>query len=193
MHSVKSPLIITHRPMLHSFLRVNYLLLIVFCAELLLLFLLFNLEPVVEILSRRNQILELGLLNSLWLSPLWPLFDARSRFQNYKQVKDLLYLHRGNLRLAKLFAVSSCQRQAVIAAADELGLGKECRQLFHQMGYRWYHLLPDVILRKPWFVFSPAWLRFTFFVPAYRPKVDFAALAAQQPEPEMAELPVPLY
>ena len=47
--------------------------------------------------------------------------DARSRWQNYKQIKDYLYGFGYRERIFKPLLKSSCQRQAALIAAEELG------------------------------------------------------------------------
>ena len=100
--------------------------------------------------------------------------DGFSRFQNYKQVKDQLFLNGYQERLLKPLLRSSCQREAAILAGDELGLGKQVRDHFYEKGYRWYHIIPDFVFQYPFFFFTAYFWRTTFFTPYYRSKVDYS-------------------
>ena len=111
--------------------------------------------------------------------PLFSQLDARSRYQNYKQLKDQLFLYGFDTRIFKPILQSRCQRDAALAAAGELGYGERCRGYFRKCGYRWYHLVPDFIFQRPYFVLSRAFWRKTFFMPTYRPKVDFIMMAGK--------------
>ena len=99
--------------------------------------------------------------------------DAYSRFQNYKQVKDQMFLNGYQERQLKPLLKSSCQRQAAYLAADELGFGKGVKSYFHCKGYRWYHIIPDFVFHDPRFFFSYFFWRTTFFTPYYSPKVNY--------------------
>lgn len=99
--------------------------------------------------------------------------DGYSRFQNYKQIKDQIYLNGLQERMLKPLAKSSCQREAAILAGFELGLEKEIKKYFLKLGYRWYHVLPDFVLKNPLFFFTPLFWRTTFFAPYYKPKVNY--------------------
>jgi hypothetical protein len=99
--------------------------------------------------------------------------DGYSRFQNYKQVKDQMFLNGYQERQLKPLLKSSCQRQAANLAADELGFGKEIKSYYHREGYRWYHIIPDFVFHNPRFFFSAFFWRTTFFTPYYSPKVNY--------------------
>ena len=105
--------------------------------------------------------------------PLFSQLDARSRYQNYKQIKDQLFLYGFDKRIFKPILQSRCQRDAALTAAEELGYGNRCRNYFRTCGYRWYHLVPDFIYRVPYFLLTGVFWRRTFFMPTYHPKVDF--------------------
>ena len=76
--------------------------------------------------------------------------DARSRWQNYKK--------------------SSCQRQAALIAAEDLGYRARVEAFFWSHGYRWYHIPPDFVFAHPQFLWSRHFWRTTFFAPTYHPK-----------------------
>jgi hypothetical protein len=99
--------------------------------------------------------------------------DARSRYQNYKQIKDHLYLNGYHERILRPMLKSMCQRDAALVAANELGMGKICALYFRNHGYRWYHLIPDFMFDQPLFLFSKYFWTSTFMVPTYQPKVNF--------------------
>lgn len=116
---------------------------------------------------------EVILLSFLMALPLFSQLDARSRYQNYKQIKDQLFLYGFDKRIFKPVLKSRCQRDAALAAAEELGYGDKCRAYFRASGYRWYHIVPDFVLHAPGFFLSGAFWRRTFFMPTYQPKVNF--------------------
>jgi hypothetical protein len=107
-------------------------------------------------------------LIALSLFPLFTQLDARSRFQEYKRVKDQLTRYGPDMRIFKSVAGSRCQRDAALAAARQLGYAKLCRFYFCAAGYRWYHLLPDFVKRHPRILISAAFWRTTFFMPTFQ-------------------------
>ena len=110
-------------------------------------------------------------LIALSLFPLFTQLDARSRFQEYKRVKDQLTRYGPDRRIFKSVAGSRCQRDAAHAAARQLGYAKHCRFYYRAAGYRWYHVLPDFVKRHPRFLISAAFWRTTFFMPTYPDKM----------------------
>ena len=106
--------------------------------------------------------------------------DGFSRYQNYKQVKDQLYLNGYQERLLKPLLRSSCQREAAILAGTELGLEPEVKAYYYNRGYRWYHIIPDFVFQYPWFFFSLYFWRTTFFTPYYRSKVNYDLIDLSQ-------------
>jgi hypothetical protein len=116
---------------------------------------------------------ELLLVSFFTVLPLFSQLDVRSRYQNYKQLKDQLFLYGFDRRIFKPILQSRCQRDAALAAAEELGYGERCRAYFKTCGYRWFHLVPDFVFRTPRFLLTRAFWRKTFFMPTYRPRVDF--------------------
>ena len=96
--------------------------------------------------------------------------DGYSRFQNYKQIKDQLYLNGYHDRLLKPLSKSSCQRAAAILAGDELGIKNKITYYFFSRDYRWYHIIPDFVFDNPLLFFTPYFWRSTFFTPYYKPK-----------------------
>ena len=97
-------------------------------------------------------------------------FDAMSRYQNYKQAKDLFFENGFKLRIANLYAISRCQRDAVKIAARDLGIEKQLIGHYKNLGYRWYHLLPDFIFKRPNLIFTKKYWQRTLFVKKYYSK-----------------------
>ncbi|MCK9239372.1 hypothetical protein [Desulfocurvus sp.] len=97
------------------------------------------------------------------------LLDGFSRFREYRRIKAMLSRHGWNRRIFALVAGSRCQRDAALQAAREAGHGCRARRLFHAMGYRWYHLLPDAVARNPLRFFQPRFLR-SSFLPGKAPR-----------------------
>ena len=108
----------------------------------------------------------------LWLGVLWILgqLGARSRYQNYKQIKAQLLQYGFDKRIVRPVLKSRCLRDAAQAAADDVGHGNRCRRHFLSHGYRGFHLLPDFAFRTPHFVLTAYFWRTTFFAPVYRPR-----------------------
>jgi hypothetical protein len=106
--------------------------------------------------------------------------DGYSRYQNYKQIKDQIYLNGYQERLLKPLSKSSCQRAAVILAGDELGIKRIIEKYFYDRGYRWYHVIPDFVFKDPLLFFTVYFWRTTFFSPYYKPKIDFNNLVISE-------------
>jgi len=96
--------------------------------------------------------------------------DAYSRFQNYKMVKDMLYQHGYREFFLKPFSRSRCQRDAVTEAATQLGLNTNVDLYFKRLGYRWYHIIPSVLLENPLVMLTKNYWYTTFFVSYYKSK-----------------------
>jgi hypothetical protein len=149
-------------------------------AEIFLIISLFRIFDVAYWMQNEYIVLKLALLFIIFIAPIFPQCDARSRYQNYKQVKDHLYMYGFQPRIIKPFSNSRCQRDAVIAAAEELGMENECASYFIQKGHRWYHILPNFLYHKPGYLFQKAFWLNTFFVKYYPSKIDFAAVVKKQ-------------
>lgn len=123
------------------------------------------------------HLLTFRVLAMLCLFPLFTQLDARSRFQEYKKIKDQLFRYGPDRRIFKSVARSRCQRDAALAASRQLGYATECRIYFTNSGYRWYHLLPGFVKAHPCHLISAVFWRTTFFTPTYpsrtRPILDF--------------------
>ncbi len=159
---------------LASYLRAGLFLHVMTLAELALLWTVSWCLPILgEDAVIAGDFHELMILSFLVALPLFSQLDARSRYQNYKQIKDQLFLYGFDKRIFKPVLRSRCQRDAALAAAEELGYGKRCRAHFKGCGYRWYHLVPEFVLHAPGFFLTGMFWRRTFFMPTYQPKVDF--------------------
>lgn len=90
------------------------------------------------------------------------LMDAFSRYREYRRIKRMLANRGWDRRIFLLVAGSRCQRDAALQAARETGLGCRARRLFRALGYRWYHLFPDAVLKNPLMFFHPRFLRSSF-------------------------------
>lgn len=97
-------------------------------------------------------------------------FDAYNRYQNYKMVKDLLYRHGFRELLVKPFSKSSCQRDAAAEAARQLEMKEKAAKYFYRLGYRWYHIIPSILVENPMTFFTKMYWVSTFFVPRYKSK-----------------------
>ena len=112
---------------------------------------------------------------ALGLLTLFTQLDARSRYQEFKKVRDQLILFGVNRRIFKSVSGSSCQRGAALAAARQLGVAKQCSDYFRAEGYRWYHLTPDFLIRQPETLLFAGFWRTTFFLPTYRTRCPMEA------------------
>jgi hypothetical protein len=89
--------------------------------------------------------------------------DAYGRYQNYKQVKDLMHIYGFQKRLLKPFMLSRCQRNAACVAAKDLKLEKEVKMYIASLGYLWYHIFPDAFIANPQVLFKRVfWERILF-------------------------------
>ncbi len=108
-------------------------------------------------------------LLAIWLSsiPVFAQLDARSRYQNYKLLRDLFYLYGFKYRFVRALRHSRCQRDAAYVAALESGFSTRLSRYYLKCGYRWYHLLPDFIWTKPAYLLSRHFWKTTFFARTY--------------------------
>lgn len=105
--------------------------------------------------------------------PFFSQFDAYGRYQNYKQIKDVLFEMSFDTRLIKPFMYSKCQRDAVVIAGDDLGIGSEIRKYYRGQGYRWYHVLPDAFVKNPLVLFYGLFWKRILFTKHYELKNFF--------------------
>lgn len=88
------------------------------------------------------------------LASLLFLLDALSRFKEYRKLKTKAFCKRR----AYLLKGSRCQRNVAIAA-----WGRKARDFYNELGYKWYYVIPDTLLKEPTKVFSKKYLKATFF------------------------------
>ena len=161
---------------LFGYIRTGYLLHIVTIAELLILSQLYSWFNIDEWLREGPFAIKMICLLPFLSFPLFPQLDARSRYQNYKMFRDHFYNYGFQPRIIKPFIKSRCQRDAVIAAAEELGLEAMCKKHFYEKGYRWYHLLPDFVFSKPTYLIKRLFWSTTFFARHYTPRTTMTMI-----------------
>ena len=104
-----------------------------------------------------------GLWGAGWLVvACFALADAVSRFREYRRIRAMFLKFGYSDRILEPLARSRCQRDAAVFAADETGHGCRARAYFASLGYRWYHILPDLVVRNPFAFLSPRFLRASF-------------------------------
>lgn len=162
--------------LLHPYLRAGILLHAITIAETIILVVLYKQLHLNKWVATDPFFLKHILLVWLACFPLFPQFDARSRYQNYKQLIDLFYFNGFDARFVKPFIKSRCQRDAVMAAAQDLGYEKQCRILFNNNGYYWYHFFPDVIFTTPGVLLCKQFWVTTFFTKKYISKINKQAI-----------------
>ena len=162
------------RSLFITYLKLGYLLHLMTILELVLIISCFFQYDLIHRVQNGYTFFRVILIFGFISAPIFPQCDARSRYQNYKQVKDHLFMYGFQPRIIKPFSFSRCQRDAVLAAAEELGMKKECQQYFFEQGHRCYHLLPEFLYHKPGYLFRKAFWLNTFFAKHYESKVDFS-------------------
>jgi len=170
-----------YSPKWYSFLRVGRLLIGFFILSLSLCY--YELENMIFYFSMDHLgslILHYFLFWFSFSLVLLSVCDARSRFQDYKKAKDLIFFFGVDARLLKPFMNSKCQREAIIVAADELGKKKKAKKLIAKQGYRWYHIVPKFIKTRPQIIFSIKFWKYTFFAPKYYPQAVYKSKKVSQ-------------
>jgi len=150
-----------------TYIRMGYLLHLVTIVEIAMIAIVF------AYWHGDWNMLRTSLLCVAVIAPIFPQLDARSRFQNYKLVKDQLNQFGYKERIVKPFTKSRCQRDAVMMACRKLGHTTACAGYFDRLGYRWYHLFPDVIVKNPLILFNWNFIKTTFFVKTYQPRFNY--------------------
>lgn len=102
-----------------------------------------------------------------FILPFFAELDALSRFQNYKQAKDLFYENGFKPRIANLYAGSRCQRDAAVVAAKDLGIGPEIIEHYQARGFKWYHVLPGALFSRPGILLTRNYWQRTLFEARY--------------------------
>ncbi len=130
-------------------------------------------ELALEMLDEKRYVLFLlyGYLSVYGFTlPFFAELDVRSRYQNYKAVKDLIHVHGFQERIVKPFLHSRCQRDAIIVAAKDLGCQSQLCSIYSKAGYRWYHILPDYTYKKPKMFLTKKYWVTTLFAKKYSMK-----------------------
>ncbi len=105
----------------------------------------------------------LGLMACGWASlACIALADGLSRWREYRRVRRLLARHGFRIRILRAVSASRCQRDMALAAAGAVGCRDRARHFFRSQGYRWYHLLPDAVMRNPLAFFDMRFLTRSF-------------------------------
>jgi len=169
-----------YRRGIETYLSIGYLLHIMTIAELMLIFLagyFMGMKGSFVYLPFSIRVIVLSMFMGY---PVFAQLDAYSRFQNYRQLKDQFYFNGFQERILRPVLRSRCQRDAALVAANELGLGKECRKYFRLKGYKWYNLLPDFFFTRPDFIFTKFFWRTTFFTRKYHSKVNYKVIHSRR-------------
>jgi len=93
---------------------------------------------------------------------LFSLADGVSRHREYKRIKAMFVRFGYSVRILEPLTRSRCQRDAALLAARETGHGDHAHTYFIGLGYRWYHILPDSVMRNPFSFLKPSFLRSSF-------------------------------
>ena len=102
--------------------------------------------------------------------PFFAQLDAWSRWQNYKLFRDLLFKYGYRDRFAKSLMHSRCQREAAYIAALDVDLTDPVARFFYNRGYRWYHIIPDFVIKTPGYLLTDNFWKTTFFAKKYKVK-----------------------
>jgi hypothetical protein len=159
-----------------TYIKTGYLLHLITAGELFMLYIMLHTFHLGAWMMQTHAIGRFFMLLPFLWSPVFPQLDARSRYQDYKMMKDYFYLYGFDVRLVKCVARSRCQRDAVIIAAREMGVESECTAYFKACGYRWYHLFPDIIFENPLVLLSKTFWITTFFTKTYSLKFNYGTI-----------------
>jgi hypothetical protein len=157
---------------LYTYIKIGYLLHLFTLLEICFLYATFEFLDTEEWLQQGHFVLKILLLSPFISMPFFPQFDAWSRYQNYKMLRDQFYFYGFQPRIVKSFIKSRCQRDAALAAADELGFTDICKKHFYNSGYRWYHIFPDFVFTRPKFLLCKHFWLTTFFAKNYHPRIS---------------------
>lgn len=103
-----------------------------------------------------------------WLTgAFFSVADIVSRYREYQRIRHILAERGYSEKIFVAVASSRCQRDAAMWAARQTGHCRRVRELYRALGYRWYHLFPDVLMKNPLLIFTPGFLR-KAFVPGKR-------------------------
>ncbi|MBW2963027.1 hypothetical protein [Mesonia aestuariivivens] len=160
--------------LLYSYFKVSiwlYIALLLFIAESVLY----------KIQLNRAQELDNDIYTLFWLGCFLfsfthiflVLLDSWSRFQNYKRLKDQLFMYGFQAKIANNYKVSKCQRRALKVACYELNLQYEYHRYLNLCHIKWYHFIPYFMVEDPLFLFKKHFWSRTFLEKPYVPKFDY--------------------
>jgi hypothetical protein len=107
------------------------------------------------------------------------ILDGWSRFQNYKRIKDYLYIYGFTTKIGRLYNGSKCQRNAFLVAARELGMEDQVLNYYRRLGIKDYHFVPYFMIKDPLFFFKRSFWSRTFMEKYYEPKFNYRAFDPQ--------------
>src|SRR5438874_2566284 len=120
-------------PVLQSIWNVGYLL--YYSAILFVLETLFYWSQFKQYYEENTLLLSLFWLASVLFAfshIFLVIMDSWSRYQNYKRIKDYLFVQGFKPKIANLYSGSKCQRTAFLVAARELGLEEEAIRYYQR-------------------------------------------------------------
>lgn len=101
---------------------------------------------------------------SFLMGAFFSLADIIARYREYLRIRKILHKRGFREKVFRAVCASRCQRDAAMWAAQRTGHRKKAREFYLNMGYRWYHLLPDLVMLNPLLIFNP-----DFLVKAFKP------------------------
>ena len=118
------------------------------------------------------QAVALGWWGLCWIVvSLFALADGVSRHRECLRIKGMFLKYGYSERILEPLKRSRCQRDAALFAAKEVGHEESAREYFTRLGYRWYHILPDSVMRNPLAFLSPRFLR-SSFMPGKKARIN---------------------
>ncbi|WP_027177550.1 hypothetical protein [Maridesulfovibrio bastinii] len=136
---------------------------LVFCLVCAFCMLLYSIELY---LAERHITLTFtgAVLLGLLCGACFSVADIIARYREYRRIRKILRQRGFHHRVFNTVAASRCQRDAAMLAAKQTGHKLKASEFYYKLGYRWYHLLPDAVLQRPWIIF-----RFEFLAKAFLP------------------------
>ncbi|WP_320172328.1 hypothetical protein [Maridesulfovibrio sp.] len=109
--------------------------------------------------------LSAGAIALSWITgAFFSVADIISRYREYLRIRKMLADKGFSEKIFKTVASSRCQRDAAVWAARRAGYGAHAQKLYRGLGYRWYHVMPETLVKNPFLLFTPGFLR-TAFMP----------------------------
>lgn len=88
-----------------------------------------------------------GLHGLYWLvsvTAILSILDVRSRYIDFVKIRKKI-TGKNYMRYVESMHFSPCRRNVTAAAYGDI---KFIKDIYHDMGYRWYHMLPNNLLMK---------------------------------------------